>query len=51
MRCPIYFVKLLKIWFDFHHVRVQIKHEIVSLLVGDIMCTRSPNTCIIPLKN
>jgi hypothetical protein len=20
--CPIYFIKLLKIWFNFHHVRV-----------------------------
>jgi hypothetical protein len=51
MRCPICFIKLLKIWFDFHHVHVQIKHGIVPLLVGDIMCTRSPNTCTIPLKN
>jgi hypothetical protein len=27
---------------DFLHVHVHIKHEIVSLLVGGIMCTRSP---------
>jgi isopentenyl phosphate kinase len=51
MRCPICFVKLLKIWFDVHHVRVQIKHGIVPLLIGDIMCTCSPNTCTLPLKN
>jgi hypothetical protein len=50
-RCPICFVKLLKIWFNFHHVRVQIKHEIIPLLIGDIICTCSPNTCTIPLKN
>jgi hypothetical protein len=51
MRCPIFFVKLLKIWFDFHHFCVQIKHGILPLLIGDIMCTCSPNTCTIPLKN
>jgi hypothetical protein len=50
-RCPICFVKLLKIWFDFHHVQVQIKHVIVSLLIGDIMCPCSPNTYTLPLKN
>jgi hypothetical protein len=50
-RCPICFVKLLKIWFDFHHVRVEIKHGIVLLLIHDIMCTCSPNTCTLPLKN
>jgi isopentenyl phosphate kinase len=37
MRCPICFVKLLKTWFDFQHIPVQIKHEIVPLLFGDIM--------------
>jgi hypothetical protein len=41
-RCPIYFVKLLKIWFDFHHVHVTIKHGIAPLLIGDIMCTKNP---------
>jgi isopentenyl phosphate kinase len=51
MRCPIYFVKLLKIWFDFLHVCVHIKHGIVPLLVGDIICTRSPNTFTLLLKN
>jgi hypothetical protein len=51
MRCPICFVELLKIWFDFHHVRVQIKHGIVPLLVNDIMCIRSPNTYTLSLKN
>jgi hypothetical protein len=50
-RCPIYFVKLLKIWLDFLHVCVHIKYVIVSLLVGDIMCTRSCNTFTLPLKN
>jgi hypothetical protein len=50
-RCPIYFVKLLKIWVDFLHVHVHIKHGIVPLLVGDIMCTRSPNTLTLPLEN
>jgi isopentenyl phosphate kinase len=49
-RCPICFVKLLKIWFDFYHVHVQIKHGIVPLLIGDIMCSCSPNTYILPLK-
>jgi hypothetical protein len=48
--CPIWFFKLLKIWFYFHHVRVQIKHGIVPLLIDDIMHTCSPKTCIIPLK-
>jgi hypothetical protein len=41
-RCPICFIELLKIWFNFHHVRVQIKHGIVPLLVGDIMCIGAP---------
>jgi hypothetical protein len=50
-RCSICFVKLLEIWFDFLHVRVLVKHEIVQLLVGEIMCTRSPNTFTLPLKN
>jgi hypothetical protein len=50
-RCPICFVKLLKIWFDFHNVHAQIKHGIVSLLISDIMCTFSPNSCTILLKN
>jgi hypothetical protein len=50
-RCPVCFVKLLKIWFDFLHVRVHIKHGIVSLLVGDIIYTRIPNTFTLPLKN
>jgi hypothetical protein len=50
-RCPICFVKLLKIWLDFLHVRVHIKHAIVTVLVGDIICTRSPNTFTLPLKN
>jgi hypothetical protein len=49
-RCPICFVERLKIWFNFHHVRAQIKHGIVPLLIGDIICTCSPNTCTIPLK-
>jgi hypothetical protein len=51
MRCPICFIKLPKIWFDFHHVCVQIKHGIVLLLIGDIMCTCCPNTCTLSLKN
>jgi hypothetical protein len=50
-RCPIYFVKLLEIWLDFLHVHVHVKHGIVSLLVSDIMCTRSPNTFTLLLKN
>jgi hypothetical protein len=50
-RCVICFVKLLRIWFDFLHVRVHIKHGIVPLLVGDIMCTRSPNTFTLSLEN
>jgi hypothetical protein len=50
-RCPICFVKLLEIWLDVLHVRVYVKHEIVPLLVGDIMCTRSPNTFTLLLKN
>jgi hypothetical protein len=50
-RCPIYFVKLLEIWLDFLHVHVHVKHGIVLLLVSDIMCTRSPNTFTLLLKN
>jgi hypothetical protein len=50
-RCLIYFVKLLKIWFDFLHVYVHLMHGIVPLLICDIICTRSPNTFTLPLKN
>jgi hypothetical protein len=50
-RSPICFTKLLKIWLDFLHARVHIKHGIVSLLFSDIMCTRSPDTFILLLKN
>jgi hypothetical protein len=39
MRCPIYFVKLLEVWLDILHVCVHVKHGIVPLLLGDIMCT------------
>jgi hypothetical protein len=42
MRCLIYFVKLLKIWFDLHLVHVQIKHRTVQLLVGDISALVAP---------
>jgi hypothetical protein len=49
---PICLVKLLEIWFNFlHHVHVHVKHGIVRLLVCDIMCTRSPNTFTLLLKN
>jgi hypothetical protein len=48
---PICFVKLLKIWFDFHHVHVQTKHGIIPLLIGHLMCTCIPNTCTLQLKN
>jgi hypothetical protein len=51
LRCPICLVKQLKKWLDFLHVYEHVKHEIVPLLVGDIMCTRSPNTFTLPLKN
>jgi hypothetical protein len=51
MRCLICFVKLLKIWLDFLQVHVHIKHGIISLLVGDIMCTRNPTIFTLPLKN
>jgi hypothetical protein len=50
-RYSICFVKLLKIWAYFHHVRVQIMHGIVPLLIDDIMCTCIPNTCTLLLKN
>jgi hypothetical protein len=50
-RCPICFDKLLKVWLDFLHVHVHVKHEIVPHLIGDIICTRSPNTFTLPLKN
>jgi hypothetical protein len=50
-RYPICFVKLLEIWLDFIYVCVHIKHEIVPLLVGEIMYTRSPNTVSLLLKN
>jgi hypothetical protein len=49
--CPIYFVKLLEIWLDILHIRVHVKYEIVPLLIGDIMCTRSSNTFTLQLKN
>jgi hypothetical protein len=44
-------VKQLKIWLDFLHVHVHVKHGIVPLVVRDIMCTRSPNTFTLPLEN
>jgi hypothetical protein len=51
MRCPICFVKLLKIWLDILHVYVYVKHEIIPLLVDDIMCTTSTKTFTLLLKN
>jgi hypothetical protein len=39
---PIYLVKHVKIWLDFLHVCVHVKHGIVPLVIHDIMCTRSP---------
>jgi hypothetical protein len=48
---PIYGVKLLKIWYDFFHIHIHVKHGIVPLLVRNKMCTSSPNTFTIPLKN
>jgi hypothetical protein len=50
MRCPICLVKLLEIWLNFLHARVHVKHGIDSLLFGDIMCTRSPNSFTLTLK-
>jgi hypothetical protein len=47
----IYLVKHVKIWLDFLHVRVHVKHGIVSLLVYDIMCTRITNTFTLLLEN
>jgi hypothetical protein len=40
----IYLVKLLKIWYEFFHIRIHVKHGIVPLLVRNKMCTSSPNT-------
>jgi hypothetical protein len=44
--CPLHFQYVLsnisKIWLDFLHVRVYVKHGIVPFVVHDIMCTRSP---------
>jgi hypothetical protein len=48
---PICLVKHLKIWLNFLHVRVHVKHGIVLLVLHDIMCTRSPNTFILSLEN
>jgi hypothetical protein len=50
-RYLICFVKLLKIWLDFLLVHVHVKHGIVPLLIDDIICTRSPNTFTLSLKN
>jgi hypothetical protein len=47
----IYLVKHLKIWLDFLHIRVHVKHGIVPLVVRNIMCTRSPNIFTLPLEN
>jgi hypothetical protein len=44
-------VKQVKIWLDFLHIRVHVKHDIVPLVIHDIMCTRSPNTFTLPLEN
>jgi hypothetical protein len=51
MRFPICLVKLVKIWLDFLHVCVHVKHGIVLLLICNIMCTSSPNTFTLLLKN
>jgi hypothetical protein len=48
---PIYLAKLLKIWYDFFHICIHVKHGIVPLLVHNKMCTSSPNTFTISLKN
>jgi hypothetical protein len=48
---PKCLVKHLKIWLDFLHVCVHVKHGIVPFVVRDIMCTRSPNTFTLPLEN
>jgi hypothetical protein len=44
-------VKQLKIWLDFLHIRVHVKHGIVPLAIHDIMCTRSSNTFTLLLEN
>jgi hypothetical protein len=51
MRFTICIIKLVEIWFDFLHIRIHVKHGIVLLLVCNIMCTNSPNTFTLPLKN
>jgi hypothetical protein len=48
---PICLVKHVKIWLDFLHVRVHVKHGIVPIIVCYIVCTRSPNTFTFPLEN
>jgi hypothetical protein len=48
---PICLVKHLKIWLDFLHVRVHVKHGIVPLVDHDIMCATSPNTFTLQLEN
>jgi hypothetical protein len=50
-RFPICLVKLVEIWLDFLHICIQVKYGIVSLLVHNIICTSSPNTFTLPLKN
>jgi hypothetical protein len=47
----IYLVKLVKIWFDFVHIRIHVKHGRVPLLICNKMCTSSPNTFTLPSKN
>jgi hypothetical protein len=50
-RFPNCLVKLVKIWLDFLHIRIHVKHGIVPLLVRNKMCTSSPNIFTLSLKN
>jgi hypothetical protein len=50
-RFLIYLVILVEIWFDCLHIRMHVKRDIVSLLVHNKMCTSSPNTFTLLLKN
>jgi hypothetical protein len=51
VRFPICLVKLVKIWLDFLQSRIHVKHDVVPLLIYNKMCTSSPNTITIALKN
>jgi hypothetical protein len=49
-RFLICLIKFVEIWLNFLYIYIHVKHDIVSLIVCNIMCTNSPNTFTLLLK-